>query len=441
MPCYAPVFEPRSPIECFLRWIRNIILITLLILFAWIPAIHCFLLQLLFEIRRCRFGNREPNLDLDFDPNAWLGQVNFSSEVIWEQPNGVLHPHNLWTSAERGDLQDAFWNARLDEDLGIPEAPPEAAPAATGRPEGTAYTPALAWRIFIAYVAQTIAVEHARGVAWALSSLTQNERAIFFDSRSFFRPVAGLYEPTYLDGERITYGDPVRTVRFLRGLGVLGPDSLTVIHRLLEWAHANMRHYLGGPDPANCIDHWGYGGNPPCAVVISGRIRVSDGTFGHWSAGCWGLTAFMRAVLRTANIGVAQFIGGGHSQPQFVRDDRFLTHGDDPYNQLTFTTPAYPMSLLPIAGPQHTAWFGPAVPPADAGRNVGRRVIELAVDHPESLYLMRQRCADIAAGLSHATSTVFSTFSNFYTVADLEARTLWDRIDAAIAARGGCRSL
>jgi hypothetical protein len=438
--CLAPTFQPRPWRECSLRAIAIVTALPALILFSWIPSVHCLLLRLLFELRRCGTGNRDGNLDLAFDPNEWLAQNRLSSEVIWEEAQGTLRPHNTWTRDERNELTQAYWKARFDDPIGIPEAPPEAAPAATGRPAGTAYPRDLAWRIFIGHVAQSIAIENARHVPWTLPALTPAERAIFFDSRSYFRPSGGLYSPQVGSDGYVTYGDPVLTFRFLRSLGALGPDSRTVINKILEWAHANMLHFLNSIDPPNCTDHWGYGGFPPVAAVISGTRRRSDGEFSHWSAGCWGLTAFVRAVLRTANIGVALNIAGGHALPHFVRDDIFLSHGDDPYTQLTQTTPPYLMSLLPISRAQHTAWYGPGVAPAMALQNVGRRTVDLAVDHPESLYLMRKRCRDIAAGRTHFPSTVYDEFRPYYSVAELEARTLWERIDAAIAARGGCGS-
>jgi hypothetical protein len=439
-PCYAPVFEPRTWLDCLLRAIGIISALPALILFSWLPSVHCLLLRLLFELRRCGTGNRETGLDLAFDPNDWLTRMQLSSEVIWEEPQGTLRPHNTWTRDERNELTQLYWKARFDEPIGFSEAPPEAAPAATGRASGTAYPRNLAWRIFIGHIAQSIAVESARRVPWTLMALTPLERAVFFDSRSFFRPSGSLYSPQVTTDGYLTHGDPVLTFRFLRGLGVLGPDSRTVIDTMLEWTHANMIHFLNNLDPANCVNHWGYSGYPPVAAVISGTRRTSDGEFSHWSAGCWGLTAFVRAVLRTANIGVALNVGGRHAQPHFLRDDVFLSHGDDPYTQTTYTTPPYPMSLLPISRAQHTAWYGPGVPAATAEANVSRRTAELAIDHPESLYLMRVRCRDIAAGTAHAGSNVYAEFSAYYSVAELEARTLWERIDAAIAARGGCGS-
>ncbi|HJQ39220.1 MAG TPA: hypothetical protein VKB93_18935, partial [Thermoanaerobaculia bacterium] len=165
-----------------------ILAMPVLILFSWIPPVHCMLLRLLFELRRCRKGNREANLDLRFDPNAWIAELQLSAEIIWEEPQGELRAHGSWTRDEHAELWRAFWKARLEEPMGIPDAPAEAAPEATGRAFGTAYSRELAWRIFLAHVAHSLAVEHARRVPWSLRTMTPAERAILFDSRSFFRP-------------------------------------------------------------------------------------------------------------------------------------------------------------------------------------------------------------------------------------------------------------
>jgi hypothetical protein len=71
---------------------------------------------------------------------------------------------------------------------------------------------------------------------------------------------------------------------------------------------------------------------------------------------------------------------------------------------------------------------------------VGRQVRELAIEHLP-YYLLQRHCEDQAAGLSHADSRVYETFARDNTVAELQATTLWTRIDAQIAELGGCASV
>ena len=50
---------------------------------------------------------------------------------------------------------------------------------------------------------------------------------------------------------------------------------------------------------------------------------------------------FLRAVLRTANIPVAQTRVAGHALVHLVREGLFLSHGDDPYGGLSEATPPF----------------------------------------------------------------------------------------------------
>ncbi len=55
--CYAPVFEPQSPLACLLLAIVLLPVIALLVLFSWVPGVSCTLKQLLFRLQNCTRGN------------------------------------------------------------------------------------------------------------------------------------------------------------------------------------------------------------------------------------------------------------------------------------------------------------------------------------------------------------------------------------------------
>jgi hypothetical protein len=57
--------------------------------------------------------------------------------------------------------------------------------------------------------------------------------------------------------------------------------------------------------------------------------------------------------------------------------------------------------------------------------------------------LLRRHCRDVNYwNHSHADSTVFSGyFSGVYTVQELEAAGLWDRLEAKIQSLGGCEAI
>lgn len=65
-------------------------------------------------------------------------------------------------------------------------------------------------------------------------------------------------------------------------------------------------------------------------------------------------------------------------------------------------------------------------------------MLELAIQYLPNV-LVHHHCYDLAHGLGHANSTVFtSDFQNSqYTVADLEAAQLWQRLNAKTTQLGG----
>jgi hypothetical protein len=177
--------------------------------------------------------------------------------------------------------------------------------------------------------------------------------------------------------------------------------------------------------------------------------RVIDGTplsssssqvTQHRTAGCWGTTGFLRALLRVINIPVKLVTNAGHAQPWFMADSQYLSHGDDPYNQLTTATPPMPASEIPIDQTKFDSWFGTGVNDTDKLNNIGRRTRELAIDYLPN-YVLNRYCEDMTSGKTHANGEVLEVFSRNYTVAELEATNLWGRMDTKIADFGGCANV
>jgi hypothetical protein len=129
----------------------------------------------------------------------------------------------------------------------------------------------------------------------------------------------------------------------------------------------------------------------------------------------------------------------GHAQPWFVTESRYLSHGDDPYNQLTKATPPIPAAEIPINQSKFDSWFGVGVSDADKAKNVGRRTRELAITYLPNV-LLHDYCNDQSAGRTHVNGEVFDDLSLNYTVSQLEAEHLWDRMDAKIAGFGASLS-
>jgi hypothetical protein len=81
---------------------------------------------------------------------------------------------------------------------------------------------------------------------------------------------------------------------------------------------------------------------------------------------------------------------------------------------------------------------GRAIHRCDERDGGARRVAELTVTYLPNV-LLDSYCGDKAEGREHAYGVAFNSgLSNFYTVAQLEAEGLWNRMDAKIAKWGGC---
>jgi hypothetical protein len=232
------------------------------------------------------------------------------------------------------------------------------------------------------------------------------------------------------------------TYSFLGSAGLIGYSRRNTIDNVIDWCRSNLTHFLGGLDAANMEDQWQYRGLPPMTRVINGTVQTSHPAAGsaHRTAGCWGTTGFLRALLRVVNIPVQLVTHAGHAQPWFMADGLYLSHGDDPYNQLTRATPPFPASEIPIDSATFDSWFGASVPAADQANNVGRRTRDLALKYLPN-YILRAYCNDKAQGKTHASGSVAATFAPNYTVAQLEAEQLWQRMDMKIAGFGGCNNV
>ncbi len=91
-PCYAPVFEGSSGLECFLRAIRWAFLLVALILLLVItfgsPGILCLIRQTAFRIQHCRQGNADPTINLNadaYEQHVRDYRTRYGKTVEWQQ--------------------------------------------------------------------------------------------------------------------------------------------------------------------------------------------------------------------------------------------------------------------------------------------------------------------------------------------------------------------
>jgi hypothetical protein len=254
--------------------------------------------------------------------------------------------------------------------------------------------------------------------------------------------------------EGVTPSHPTFTFSFLKQNNLIAPTALETIGRVVGWCR-KLRHYMGAFTAQNAEYHWQYRGFPPVRRILEGTLLVdpqyapSYPTPQHWTEGCAGTSAFLRSLLRAVNIPVLPMTSGcGHKVPYFMAygpslaNGRYLSHGDDPYDALVGN---YPADMLLLDEATFKSWFpyDPNDPQnqdnsATACQNVGRRVVDLAVWH-FSDQLLFYYCSDKFNGLNHASGQVFAVFEKYgYTVADLEATDLWERLEAEAQVKGKC---
>jgi hypothetical protein len=233
-------------------------------------------------------------------------------------------------------------------------------------------------------------------------------------------------------GSEVTPAHSTFVFTFLIAQNLVEETRKGTIVNVLEWSRANLSHFLGSYTPLNQQYHWGYRGLAPVSRIIQGT-KLTDPQYAagfpnpmHWTAGCYGTSDFLREVLRAVNIPVQKKSSSatcGHTMPYFMTEHRYLSHGDDPYNAIDKETPLLPFEEVMIDQATWDDWFTNA---ADPCANVGRAVTEVRIKYL-STQLADKYCADQADGLDHAASRVYAEFSYQYTVADLEAATLWER--------------
>ena len=404
--------------------------------------------------------------------DCWLGHnPKVAEAIVWEPtPNSFL-AWPAWTNAMKAQLRQAWLDARAWHANGLTgftgtfvEDPPpnQDLPGDSGWLRTVLDGPTQWWPLYLAHVAHCLAAEIGGWFAWSLRDCEPEMLEQLLSAVQMFRrdtDDGGAWDSDYPGGyvlggmqslEKVTPSHPTFTYAFLKENNLVAPTATATIGRVLNWCRWNLAHYLGAFTAQNADYHWQYLGAPPMRRIIEGTKLLDPqwvNTFPdpeHWTAGCGGTSAFLRSLLRAVNIPVHPRVsGGGHMVPHFMAQNLYLSHGDDPYS--SFAKTSYPADLLLLDEATFKSWF-PLDPPNDpqdpvnqatALKNVGRRVIDLAVWHLSD-QLLFYYCQDKFNGLDHASGQVFAVFDAHYTVAQLEATNLWERLEAAAAAAGKC---
>ena len=421
--------------------------------------------------RACRKLIHSPTL-LD----CWLEHnPKIANAIIWQPAPDVSNASQLawpdWTNAMKTELRQAWMAARAWHDNGmtnftgtfIEDPPPNQDAAVEGAPFFRTVFDAetQAWPLYLAIVAHSLAAEIDAWVPWSLRGYSSEALEHMLAGTFMFRRDTndgGAWDADHPGGyvlggamsmEKVTPSHPTFTYSFLVQNNLVKPTALGTIAQVLDWCRWNLAHYLGSFTPQNAENHWQYRGAPPVRRIIEGTPLLNPQNPGvipapkHWTRGCSGTSGFLRSLLRAVNIPVTLKFRCGHTLPHFIGAGRYLSHGDDPYNSLAKAD--YPAKLLLLTKTTFDNWFPfdpndgqNPVHQATSCKNIGRRVVDLAVWNIGEALLFYY-CQDKTNGLDHASGQVFALFSEHdYTVADLEATNLWQRLEAEAQLQGKC---
>ena len=375
---------------------------------------------------------------------AWLAlavHTNVSDSIIWETPSGSIAWKD-WSKERKKALIDAFF--KCDE---IPLIDPPMNRIADKLPPKnsaeTVLSPGNAWDLYLATLVHSLKMELKNVLPWSLTQLSREELRILLDSRYMF-----AYD-WWHQGYRIDVmvgavvpAPPTEAFRFLREERILADSHWATIANLVQWSR-RMFHYTSydkDDNGKNMEIQWQYRGRPPVSRIIQGTTNSEDNKFGHYTAGCHGTVGFYRAVLRPVNIPVDVERVCGHALPHFPSIERYMSHGDDPYNRL-LRDELFGAEEFLISEWTFRSWFRRG----DACKNVGRRTDELVVKYPP-LELLREYCNDMKAGKSKEDGEVQQHWRSDNTTAaervtDLEKLGLWKRMDTKLKELGGCEKL
>jgi hypothetical protein len=399
--------------------------------------------------------------------DCWLEAYPVIAQHIrWEVGNTQYLAWKDWPEWRKAALRDAFRNALLWHENGLAGYPGptfnepianEEAPYFDQQPfvRTVLDENAQAWPLYLAITGHVLASEVVGFVPWSIRDMGSEGLSLLLSGPDQF--YLDKNDNTWYDTIYPGYGvwgsstpaHPAYTYKFLVDNDLIGATQTETIERVMDWARWNLRHFNGAWNWDNVFHTWGYRGNVPVARVIEGTVLTHpyyvDGDHPyskephHWTAGCYGTVDFLANLLRLANIPVKvlseQVHLAGHYTAYFPTIQRYLTHGDDPYDQLAKGFDPFPARQMLIDQSMFDAWF-PDVPMQQQVANVGRRPVELSIFFP-SRYLLDAYCRDQANLKSHADGQVAALYVKLFTVQQLESMLLWQRLDKA-AQQHGC---
>ncbi len=357
--------------------------------------------------------------------------------LMWRDAQGV-HSYSAWPDPMRARLRALVDDARR----GIAE-PPRDPPPNAWQPTGendvtTALTPEYAREMYLETVATSLMVEMDRRVPWSVDDLNEDGLDALFSGNAlfFWRGSRGVYEITAHDHGWAVPAPAAVAFRFLHDHEMLSRTRRDTLVALIEWTR-QLVHFAGATSPDNFADFWGYRGGMPVARALAGtryggvefREYPQYDQVRHYTAGCHGTVGLLVNVLRSVNIPAryrsVQNASSSHATAMFLSEDLALTHGDDPYSQMSVGAPAAEILVDRVT---YDAWLGPLA--ADPGPSIGRQALVLGLRYLPP-YVRQLHALDQEDRRSREASRVFELFRGVYSMRDLEQAPLWPRLDAA----------
>jgi hypothetical protein len=420
-------------------------------------------------------------------PADWLAlHPHVASAIMWEDQGGGLSNYTHWHSDRRNALNAEYAAFAAGKPTQLKHPPANLLTMKDDQFASTRISADDAWRLWLAHVACGLWCEIGRQVPWSIADYPQSALRILFDSREMFRwrntPAPGeeAYGGAALSGYEfedrvggwIVPGPPAQMLRWLRDTGIVKPvqpersspfnlpqkfeiapaaKRKQTVYAMIDWCR-RLAHFANNLTGLNVQQYWQYRGFPPVMRVLGGTVNPqmpgAATSSEHYTAGCWGTAGLLRAVLRAVNIPVEVRVPTVHAQAWFPLENEGLCHGDDPYirrarffpeqvNQGTiakhFWSAPFGVKEIMIGPAEWLAWFGQGVPAEAKTANIEHRAQDLELKYI-SYNLLSLHCGDLSGG----TTKVADYFKPTYTVADLKAAKLWERIAEKLAAAGGC---